>query len=127
LGALRSRVGAARILAVLEPRSNTMRMGVHRETLAGSLEAADEVWLHAPGDLGWDMAGVTRTLGGRGHACGNVEEMVTALAARVRPGDHVLVMSNGGFDGLHDRLLTALAQGGGGGAVQTRGGLGHNA
>ncbi|MFP4079824.1 MAG: UDP-N-acetylmuramate:L-alanyl-gamma-D-glutamyl-meso-diaminopimelate ligase [Ectothiorhodospira sp.] len=127
LGALRARVGAARILAVVEPRSNTMRMGVHRETLAGSLEAADEVWLHAPGDLGWDMAGVTRTLGGRGHACGNVEEMVTALAARVRPGDHVLVMSNGGFDGLHDRLLTALAQGGGGGAVQTRGGLGHNA
>ncbi|MBK1690933.1 UDP-N-acetylmuramate:L-alanyl-gamma-D-glutamyl-meso-diaminopimelate ligase [Ectothiorhodospira mobilis] len=108
LKALRGRVGEGRILAVLEPRSNTMRMGVHRDTLAGALAAADEVWLYAPEDLGWDMAPVVRALGGRGHARERVEDLVQALAARVRPGDHVLVMSNGGFGGLHERLLAAL-------------------
>ena len=107
---LRRRVGAGRIIAVLEPRSNTMRMGVHREALAGSLAGADEVWLYLPADLGWDAAPVLEALGGRGHGRGEVHALATDLAAALRPGDHVLVMSNGGFGGLHEKLLAELAR-----------------
>lgn len=110
---LRRRVGAgggagARILAVLEPRSNTMRLGVHCHTLAGSLSAADETWLYAPPDLGWDAAPVIAALGGRGRLAQDIGELTRQLARAVRPGDHVLIMSNGGFGGLHQRLLDAL-------------------
>ncbi len=107
---LRRRVGAGRIIAVLEPRSNTMRMGVHREALAGSLAGADEVWLYLPADLGWDAAPVLEALGGRGHGRGEVNALATDLTAALRPGDHVLVMSNGGFGGLHEKLLAELAR-----------------
>jgi len=105
------RDGAGRIIAVLEPRSNTMRLGVHRETLAASLAGADEVWLYAPPDLGWDADGVVAGLGGRGHVAADIDALAADLARASRPGDHVLIMSNGGFGGLHGRLLTALAQG----------------
>ena len=108
LAGLRAAVGAARIIAVLEPRSNTMRLGVHRETLAGSLAEADESWFHAPPELGWDLAGAVRGLGPRAHLAASVDELVTQLAATLRAGDHVLVMSNGGFGGLHGKLLAAL-------------------
>jgi UDP-N-acetylmuramate: L-alanyl-gamma-D-glutamyl-meso-diaminopimelate ligase len=108
LAGLRAAVGDARIIAVLEPRSNTMKLGVHRETLAASLAAADESWFHAPPDLGWDLAGAVQALGGRAHLAAGVDALVTGLAAALRPGDHVLVMSNGGFGGLHGKLLAAL-------------------
>ena len=85
-----------------------MRLGVHRETLAPSLELADEVWLFAPPDLGWDAAAVVRGLGERGHLANDVESLVTSLAGRLRARDHVLIMSNGGFGGLHGKLLAAL-------------------
>src|SRR6185437_7316878 len=68
LDGLRRRVGNSRIIAVLEPRSNTMKMGVHRNTLAASLAAADEVWVYTPADLGWDVAPVIAALGPRGHS-----------------------------------------------------------
>src|SRR6185312_11074104 len=106
---LRRRVGSARIVAVLEPRSNTMRMGVHRESLAGSLAGADEVWLYTPADLGWDPAGVFAALGRRGHGRGDVGALARDLAQTLRPGDHALIMSNGGFGGLHGKLLTELS------------------
>ncbi len=106
---LRRRVGAARIVAVLEPRSNTMKLGVHRETLAPSLAGADEVWLFTPVDLGWDAGSVVDALGERGHASRKIDALVRELAQRLRPGDHALIMSNGGFGGLHDKLLAALA------------------
>ncbi|MCG5514049.1 UDP-N-acetylmuramate:L-alanyl-gamma-D-glutamyl-meso-diaminopimelate ligase [Ectothiorhodospira shaposhnikovii] len=109
LAALRGRVGEARILAVLEPRSNTMRMGVHRQTLANSLAGADQVFLFAPPDLGWDVATVTGELAGRGESAPTLDGLLARLVASARPGDHVLIMSNGGFGGLHDRLLEALA------------------
>ncbi len=109
LDGLRKRVGEARIVAVLEPRSNTMRMGVHSDTLAGSLSAADEVWFHAPADLGWDLPAAVAPLGERAHIAGSVDELDKALAARVKSGDHVLIMSNGGFGGLHERLLATLS------------------
>lgn len=108
LDGLRRRVGAARIVAVLEPRSNTMRMGVHRDQLAGSLAGADEVWLYTPADLGWDAATVLADLGGRAHARDEVSVLARDLAHALRPGDHVLIMSNGGFGGLHGKLLAEL-------------------
>jgi UDP-N-acetylmuramate: L-alanyl-gamma-D-glutamyl-meso-diaminopimelate ligase len=106
---LRRRVGsAARIVAVLEPRSHTMRMGVHRDTLAPSLAGANEVWLYTPADLGWDAGTVLAVFGARGHSAGEVATLARELARSVRPGDHVLVMSNGGFGGLHEQLLAEL-------------------
>jgi UDP-N-acetylmuramate: L-alanyl-gamma-D-glutamyl-meso-diaminopimelate ligase len=109
LDGLRRHAGAARIVAVLEPRSNTMRMGVHRHTLAPALAAADEVWLYVPPDLGWDVDAVLAELGARGHASRDVDALARELARRARPGDQLLIMSNGGFGGLHDKLLGELA------------------
>ena len=106
---LRRKVGDKRIVAVLEPRSATMRMGVHRETLAPSLAAADTVWIFAPPDLGWDADAVVKSLGDKGRIARSLDELVTALARETRAGDQVLIMSNGGFGGLHGKLLEALA------------------
>jgi UDP-N-acetylmuramate: L-alanyl-gamma-D-glutamyl-meso-diaminopimelate ligase len=120
IDALRGRVGRARIIAVLEPRSHTMRMGVHRHTLAPSLGGADEVWLYTPADLGWDTGAVLGALGARAHSSGDVDALARELARSVRRGDHVLIMSNGGFGGLHVKLLAELgrnAGAGGAGAV----------
>jgi UDP-N-acetylmuramate: L-alanyl-gamma-D-glutamyl-meso-diaminopimelate ligase len=105
---LRRRVGAARIIAVLEPRSNTMRMGVHQHTLGPALAGADEVWLYTPKDLGWDASAVLASLGTRGHSSDDVQGLARELARGARRGDHVLIMSNGGFGGLHGQLLAQL-------------------
>jgi UDP-N-acetylmuramate: L-alanyl-gamma-D-glutamyl-meso-diaminopimelate ligase len=105
---LRRRVGKARILAVLEPRSHTMRMGVHEHTLAPALAGADEVWLYTPPDLGWDVGAVLGALGARAHASGDVAALARELARAARSGDQVLIMSNGGFGGLHAKLLAEL-------------------
>ena len=108
LEGLRARVGAARIIAVFEPRSNTMKMGVHRETLAPSLAAADKTWFLNSPDLGWDLAGAVSSMGNRAGLARTVDALVKGLAAEARAGDHVLVMSNGGFGGVHEKLLAAL-------------------
>jgi len=108
LDGLRRRVGKQRIVAVLEARSNTMKMGVHRDTLGPSLALADEVWLFSPPDLGWDTAPLVASLGARGHAVAQVDTMASELAQSLRPGDHALIMSNGGFGGLHGKLLKNL-------------------
>jgi UDP-N-acetylmuramate: L-alanyl-gamma-D-glutamyl-meso-diaminopimelate ligase len=106
---LRRRVGPTqRVIAVLEPRSSTMRMGVHKDTLAGSFAEADEVWLLAPPDLGWDAGPVAGALGARGHLARDLDGLLRGLLAALRAGDHVLIMSNGGFGGLHDKLLAGL-------------------
>ncbi len=107
---LRRKVGDKRIVAVLEPRSATMKMGVHRDTLAPSLGGADAVWMFAPPDLGWDADAVVGSLGGKGRLARSLDELVEGLAATTRAGDQVLIMSNGGFGGLHGRLLEALAR-----------------
>jgi UDP-N-acetylmuramate: L-alanyl-gamma-D-glutamyl-meso-diaminopimelate ligase len=108
---LRRKVGDKRIVAVLEPRSATMRMGVHRDTLGPSLAAADAVWMFAPPDLGWDADAVIATLGNKGRLARSLDELVDGLAGNTTPGDQVLIMSNGGFGGLHGKLLEALARG----------------
>jgi UDP-N-acetylmuramate: L-alanyl-gamma-D-glutamyl-meso-diaminopimelate ligase len=105
---LRARVGKARIVAVLEPRSNTMKLGVHREQLAPALELADRAWFLNSPDIGWDLPAAVAPLGPRAGLAANVEALVKGLAADSRAGDHILVMSNGGFGGLHDKLLAAL-------------------
>lgn len=107
---LRGKVGAARIVAILEPRSNTMRLGVHRDTLAASLAMADEVWVYAAADLGWDAAAALAPLGDKLHLVHELDSMPRQLAASLRPGDHALIMSNGGFGGLHERLLGELGR-----------------
>jgi UDP-N-acetylmuramate: L-alanyl-gamma-D-glutamyl-meso-diaminopimelate ligase len=85
-----------------------MRMGVHQHTLAPALAGADEVWLYTPPDLGWDTGTVLHALGGRGHASRDVDALARELARAARPGDQVLIMSNGGFGGLHGKLLREL-------------------
>jgi UDP-N-acetylmuramate: L-alanyl-gamma-D-glutamyl-meso-diaminopimelate ligase len=85
-----------------------MRMGVHAAQLAGSLALADHVWVYAPPGLAWDPARTLRDLGARLHLCGTVQELVDQVAAQGISGDSVLVMSNGGFEGVHQRLLDAL-------------------
>jgi UDP-N-acetylmuramate: L-alanyl-gamma-D-glutamyl-meso-diaminopimelate ligase len=110
LEGLRKRVGNQRIIAILEPRSNTMRMGMHKDALAASLEAADLVHLYAPADLGWDPAPVLSDLGQRATHFERVEDIVSKIAEEAEPGDHLLVMSNGGFGGIHQKLLDALTK-----------------
>jgi len=109
LDGLRKWVGGERIIAVLEPRSNSMRMGVHNASLAASLELADLVHLFAPGDLGWDPAPLFSEAGQRVTIFERLEDIVAQVVAEVRAGDHLLVMSNGGFGGIHQKLLDALA------------------
>jgi len=111
LAALRARADSARIVAVLEPRSHSMRLGVHRDTLAPALAAADRVLLFRPPDLGWDLSRVVAALGpDRARAFDSIDAMVDTLAAELQAGDQVLIMSNGGFGGLPGRLLARLTQ-----------------
>jgi UDP-N-acetylmuramate: L-alanyl-gamma-D-glutamyl-meso-diaminopimelate ligase len=105
---LRRRVGAARILAVFEPRSNTMKLGTMKAQLPGSLEEADLVFCHS-GGLGWDAAQALAPMGAKAQVADSIDGVIAQVLAAARPGDHVLCMSNGSFGGLHDRLLEALA------------------
>ena len=108
LAGLRARVGDARIVVALEPRSNSMRQGAHADALAPSLADADQVlFLQRPG-LPWDPGRVTRALAGRGHVAPSVDALLEALIFAVRPGDHVVFMSNGGFEDAPRRFADAL-------------------
>lgn len=107
---LRDKVGDARILAVLEPRSNTMKLGVMKDALPGSLAAADQVFVYGE-DLSWDAHEVFAPLGSRAQVHHDLAELIAAIARAVSPGDHVLIMSNGSFGGIHDKLLARLGQG----------------
>ena len=108
LAGLRRKVGAARILAVLEPRSNSMKLGVMKAALADSLRDADRTFCYSA-DLGWDPAGALAPLGEKASSHANLTELVTAIVSVARRGDQILVMSNGGFGGVHQKLLDRLA------------------
>ena len=108
LAGLRRKAGRARIIAVIEPRSNTMKLGVMKQALPGSLNDADLVFCYS-GGLGWDAAAALAPLGDKAVVHDELERMVAAIAAAARAGDQVLVMSNGGFGGIHDKLLQRLA------------------
>jgi UDP-N-acetylmuramate: L-alanyl-gamma-D-glutamyl-meso-diaminopimelate ligase len=110
LEGLRQRAGKARILAVLEPRSHTMKRGVMKEALPPSLAQADRVYIYTSG-LGWDARSLFALLGDRARCESDLEALVAAVVAEARAGDHVLVMSNGGFGGIHEKLLSRLKAG----------------
>ncbi|HBE91054.1 MAG TPA: UDP-N-acetylmuramate:L-alanyl-gamma-D-glutamyl-meso-diaminopimelate ligase [Gammaproteobacteria bacterium] len=109
LDGLRRHASGGRIIAVLEPRSNTMRMGVHKDSLGASLLAADEIFMYVPGDQDWDTSTLLGELGERLAIHNNVDELIAGLMPAVQSGDHVLIMSNGGFEGIHDKILDRLA------------------
>ncbi|MDB5752898.1 MAG: mpl [Ramlibacter sp.] len=106
---LRRQVGAQRILAVFEPRSNTMKLGTMKAQLPWSLEQADLAFCHA-GGLGWDPAEPLRAMGDKARVAQSIQELVEQVREVAQPGDHVLCMSNGGFGGIHAKLLETLAQ-----------------
>ncbi|MBL8476554.1 MAG: UDP-N-acetylmuramate:L-alanyl-gamma-D-glutamyl-meso-diaminopimelate ligase [Methyloversatilis sp.] len=106
--ALRTEVGKARILAVIEPRSNTMKLGVMKARLPAALESADLTFCLGGDTLGWDAAAALAPLGQRARVAPTVDTLLDQLLGAVRPGDHVLVMSNGGFGGVHRKLLNRL-------------------
>ncbi|MDQ3206178.1 MAG: UDP-N-acetylmuramate:L-alanyl-gamma-D-glutamyl-meso-diaminopimelate ligase [Pseudomonadota bacterium] len=108
LAGLRARVGAARVVVAMEPRSNSMRLGAHSDALAPSLQAADLVVFLHRSELAWDAQKVVSGLQGEGVTAADVDSLIAALMARVQAGDHVVFMSNGGFDGAPRRFLAAL-------------------
>ena len=104
---LRRKVGQARILAVLEPRSNTMKLGVMNTALPASLKEADAVFCYSA-NLSWDANVALASLGNKVTVTNDLDELITAIAASAKSGDQILVMSNGGFGGIHERLLQRL-------------------
>ena len=105
---LRKKVGKARILAVLEPRSNTMKLGVMKDALPASLKDADSVFCYGA-NLGWDARSALAPLGNKAMVSDDLNELINAIVAAAKPGDQILVMSNGGFGGIHEKLLLRLA------------------
>jgi UDP-N-acetylmuramate: L-alanyl-gamma-D-glutamyl-meso-diaminopimelate ligase len=112
LEGLRAAVNSSRILAVLEPRSNTMKAGVMKDRLAASLACADRIYCYSAG-LQWDAAAVLAPLGAKAEAHEDFDRLLTAVAEAAKPGDHIVVMSNGGFNGIHGKLLERLGGKGG--------------
>jgi len=115
LDGLRQKLDAAgkqseRILAAFEPRSNTMKLGVMAAQLPWSLESADLSFCHTAG-LDWDAAAALAPMGARAQVAGAIEPLVRQVVAAARPGDHIVCMSNGGFGGVHDKLIAALRTG----------------
>ena len=101
-------MGRARILAVLEPRSNTMKLGMMKNALPESLREADRIYCYAA-NLGWDAAAALAPLDGKAEVHTDLGALIESIARGAQSGDHVLIMSNGGFGGIHDKLLARLA------------------
>ncbi|OEF22991.1 UDP-N-acetylmuramate:L-alanyl-gamma-D-glutamyl-meso-diaminopimelate ligase [Vibrio rumoiensis] len=105
---LRNKVGDSKIIAVFEPRSSTMKMGVHQHTLAASFKHADEVCLYQPNNVKWSVQDVAEQCPQPSYVDDNIDSFVAHIAAQAQSGDQILVMSNGGFEGIHNKLLAAL-------------------
>lgn len=110
LSGLRAKVHNQRIIAVLEPRSATMKLGIHRDTLADSWQQADEVFLFEPGNLNWPVNELISASSVTTHIYTELDKLLTALVNTVKADDHVVIMSNGGFGNIHHRLLSALRE-----------------
>ncbi|MFR0692418.1 UDP-N-acetylmuramate:L-alanyl-gamma-D-glutamyl-meso-diaminopimelate ligase [Enterobacterales bacterium AE_CKDN230030158-1A_HGKHYDSX7] len=108
LDGLRKRVGDARVIAVVEPRSNSMKLGAHRDGLPESVVQADNVFWYAPPNLGWDLAATVASSTVPTQVCDSLEAIIEGVKAIATPGTQVVVMSNGGFGGLHGKLAKAL-------------------
>lgn len=112
IAALKGKLSAeSRIVAVLEPRSNTMKMGTMKDRLPASLSEADAVVCYADPKLGWDVGAALAPLGEKLHVLHSIEETAKAAAALAQKGDYILVMSNGGFGGIHEKILSLLKKG----------------
>jgi len=109
LAGLRAKVNGSRILAVLEPRSNTMKQGAMKDQLAASLASADRVFCYSAG-LAWDAKAVLAPLGRKVEVCADFDRLLQQIVVAARAGDHVLIMSNGGFGGIHDKLLNIISK-----------------
>ena len=107
LEGLRNKVNEARIIAVLEPRSNTMKMGIWQDRLAESLKAADLVFCYTS-NLGWDVQKALEPMGSKAVSSDNLEKLIEAITVATHPGDYVLIMSNGGFGGIQKKILKSL-------------------
>ncbi len=105
---LRAKVGVNRILAILEPRSNTMKLGIHKHELTQSWQDSDEVYIFEPANLSWSIDEVAAASKVPVHNYQDVDKLVEAVIKEAQPSDHILVMSNGGFAGIHAKLLNAL-------------------
>jgi UDP-N-acetylmuramate: L-alanyl-gamma-D-glutamyl-meso-diaminopimelate ligase len=108
LAAVKELSGNGRILAVLEPRSNTMRMGVHKKRLLDSLQQADLIYLYQPASIDWNLHDLARHSAVTADVYDDVADIIHDLIKQARPGDHIVIMSNGGFKSIHTRLLQAL-------------------
>ncbi|AJE22727.1 UDP-N-acetylmuramate:L-alanyl-gamma-D-glutamyl-meso-diaminopimelate ligase [Azotobacter chroococcum] len=108
LDGLRKRVGEAPIIAVIEPRSNSMKLGAHRDGLPESVAQADQVVWYAPPNLGWDLAATAAACPVPAVVCDSLEAIIARVASQAAPGTQVVIMSNGGFGGLHGKLAKAL-------------------
>lgn len=108
LDGLRKQVGEQQIIAVIEPRSNSMKLGAHREGLAPSTALADQVFWYAPDNLGWDLARTVSEATVPTQVCNSLEAIIEGVVALVTPGTQVVIMSNGGFGGIHRQLVEAL-------------------
>lgn len=109
LKALRQKVKDQRIIAIMEPRSNTMRQGVHKETLADAFAEADQIYLYEANDLAWDLSKATSSLGDKVNVMKNIDNIVSTVASLAEANDHILIMSNGNFSGLHQKLIEELS------------------
>lgn len=105
---LRAKVGNQKIHAVLEPRSATMKRGVHKDTLSGSWQLADEVYLYEPDNLSWSMESITASSKVPATIYNDLQTLIQTVVEQANPGDHILIMSNGGFGGIHSRVLEGL-------------------
>ncbi|MDZ7888596.1 MAG: UDP-N-acetylmuramate:L-alanyl-gamma-D-glutamyl-meso-diaminopimelate ligase [Pseudomonas sp.] len=110
LDGLRKRIGGARLIAIVEPRSNSMKLGAHRDGLPESVVQADHVFWYAPANLGWDLAATVASSTVPTTVCDSLEQIIAAVTALATPGTQIVVMSNGGFGGLHGKLAEALAE-----------------
>lgn len=108
LDGLRKQIGSAKLIAVIEPRSNSMKLGAHREGLPGSVQQADQVYWYAPANLGWDLAAVVASSTVPTTVCDSLEDIIAGVKSQAEPGTQIVVMSNGGFGGLHGKLAKAL-------------------
>jgi UDP-N-acetylmuramate: L-alanyl-gamma-D-glutamyl-meso-diaminopimelate ligase len=109
LKALRQKVKDERNIAIMEPRSNTMKQGIHRETLAGAFIEADHTFLYAADNLDWDLSKAVSSLGKKARVMDSIENIVNTVARLAEAGDHILIMSNGDFSGLHQKLIEKLS------------------
>jgi UDP-N-acetylmuramate: L-alanyl-gamma-D-glutamyl-meso-diaminopimelate ligase len=109
LGGLRNKVDTKKIIAVLEPRSATMKRGVHKEILADSLKQADSTYLFQPDNIDWSVQDVADACHQPAHVSDDMDAFVAKIVSEAQAGDQILVMSNGGFGGIHQKLLDGLA------------------